>query len=130
MCGRQLTLGVLHRVNEVSGRRVVNEWEPDADGFIRGDGEGPPYARLIPLREIIAAVKGVGVNTRTVMRAYSAITDAVGSELAALLWASSSDLEAVTEGPVADAILQARTGQVQVTPGFDGQYGTVSLPGR
>ena len=42
--------------------------EPDSDGFIRDGGEGPPYARLIPLREIIAAVKGVGVNTRTVMR--------------------------------------------------------------
>ncbi len=130
VCGRQLTLGVLHRVNEVSGRRAADGLEPDADGFIRGGGEGPPYARLIPLREIIAAVKGVGVNTRTVMRTYLAITDAVGSELDALLWASSSDLAAVTEGPVADAILQARTGQVQVTPGYDGQYGTVSLPGR
>ena len=130
VCGRQLTLGVLHRVNEVSGSPIADVHAPDGDGFIRvGDG-GPPYARLIPLREIIAAVKGVGVNTRTVMRTYLAITDAVGSELDALLRASSSDLEAVTEGPVADAILQARTGQVQVTPGFDGQYGTVSLPSR
>ncbi len=130
VCGRQLTLGVLHRVNEVSGRRVVNEWEPDADGFIRGDGEGLPYARLIPLREIIAAVKGVGVNTRTVMRTYSAITDAIGSELDALLWASAHDLEVVAEESVARAILQARTGRVHVTPGFDGQYGSMSLPGQ
>lgn len=128
VCGRKLTLGVLHRVNEVSGRRTVGGLEPDADGFIRGGGEGPPFARLIPLREIIAAVKGVGVNTRTVMRSYSAITDAVGSELDALLWASSRDLEGATEEPVARAILQARTGHVQVAPGFDGQYGTVSLP--
>ena len=103
--------------------------EPDADGFVRGDDDGPPYARLIPLREIIAAVRGVGVNTRTVMRTYSAITDAVGSELDALLWASAADLEAITEEPVARAILQARTGKVHVSPGFDGQYGTVSLPG-
>ncbi len=128
VCGRPLTLGVLHRVNEVSGSKTVDGLEPDADGFIRG-GEGSPYARLIPLREIIAAVKGVGVNTRTVMRAYSAITDAIGSELDALLWASAHDLEAVTEEPVARAILQARTGRVQITPGFDGQYGSVSLPG-
>lgn len=85
---------------------------------------------MIPLREIISAVKGVGVNTRTVMRAYSAITDAIGSELDALLWASARDLEVVAEEPVTRAILQARTGHVQVTPGFDGQYGTVSLPGH
>ena len=130
VCGRPLTLGVLHRVNEVSGRRAVDALEPDSDGFIRDGGEGPPYARLIPLREIIAAVKGVGVNTRTVMRAYSAITDAIGSELDALLWASARDLEVVAEESVARAILQARTGRVHVTPGFDGQYGSVSLPGQ
>ena len=128
VCGRQLTLGVLHRVNEVSGQARVDEKQPDADGFIRGDDGGPPYARLIPLREIISAVKGVGVNTRTVTREYSAITDAVGSELDALLWASASDLEAATGESLAQAILQARIGKVHVTPGFDGQYGSVSLP--
>ncbi len=129
VCGRPLTLGVLHRVNEVSGHATIHDMEPDADGFVRGDDNGPPYARLIPLREIIAAVRGVGVNTRTVMRNYSAITDAVGSELDALLRASAADLEAITEEPVARAILQAKTGKVHVSPGFDGQYGTVSLPG-
>ena len=128
VCGRRLTLGVLHRVNEVSGSPFDDAFAPDRDGFIRVDDGGPPYARLIPLREIIAAAKGVGVNTRTVMRTYSAITDAIGSELDALLWASASDLEAAAEGPVSRAILQARTGQVKVTPGFDGQYGSVSLP--
>lgn len=128
VCGRQLTLGVVHRVNEVSGSPIDDVHPPGGDGFIRADDGGPPYARLIPLREIIAAVKGIGVNTRTVMRMYSTITDAFGSELDALLWASASDLEAITEAPVAKAILQARTGQVQVTPGFDGQYGSVFLP--
>ncbi len=130
VCGRQLTLGVLHRVNEVSGQRPIDECQPDADGFVRGDDGGPPYARLIPLREIIAAVKGVGVNTRTVTRTYTVITDAIGSELDALLRASAGDLVAVTEELLARAILQARAGQVHVSPGFDGQYGSVSLPRR
>jgi PHP family Zn ribbon phosphoesterase len=85
---------------------------------------------LIPLREIIAAVRRVGVNTRTVNREYSAITDAIGSELAALLWATPSDLETVSEEAVARGIMQARAGQVQIIPGFDGQYGSVSLPGQ
>ena len=128
VCGRQLTLGVLHRVNEVSGSLGIHGSVPDADGFIRNDESGPPYARLIPLREIIAAVKGVGVNTRTVTRIYSAITDSVGSELDALLRATAGDLEAVADDPLVRAILQARVGQVEITPGFDGQYGSVSLP--
>ena len=129
VCGRQLTLGVLHRVNEVSGRTTIDEPEPDAGGFVRGNAGDAPYARLVPLREIIAAVKGVGVNTRTVTREYSAITDAVGCELNALLWASAGDLEAATDELLAQAILKARTGKVHVTPGFDGQYGKVSLAG-
>ena len=129
VCGRQLTLGVLHRVNQVSGRQMVNQLEPGADGFIRSDDGGPPYARLIPLQEIIAAVKGVGVNTRTVMREYSAITDAIGSELDALLWATAGDLEAATGEDLARAIVHVRTGRVQISPGFDGQYGSISLAG-
>lgn len=128
VCGKPLTLGVLHRVSEVSGRAGVAGDKASPDGFVRSQTGGPPFARLIPLREIIAAVKGVGVNTRTVGRAYSAITDGVGSELAALLWASESDLDGVADDDVVRAILQARAGEVNITPGFDGQYGSVSLP--
>ena len=129
VCGRQLTLGVLHRVNQVSGQPDVIGGKPDPDGFVRGQAGGPPYARLIPLREIIASVKGVGVNTRTVNRAYSAITDLIGNEFAALLWASESDLASVADEDVTRAILRARAGDVKIAPGFDGQYGSVSLPG-
>lgn len=129
VCGRQLTLGVLHRVNEVSGQAGVVSEKPDPDGFVRSRESGPPYARLIPLREIIASVKGVGVNTRTVNRAYSAITDGIGNEFSALLWASESDVAAVADEDVTRAILRARAGEVTITPGFDGQYGSVSLPG-
>lgn len=128
VCGKPLTLGVLHRVNEVSGRAGVDGEIASPDGFVRSRAGGPPYARLIPLREIIAAVKGVGVNTRTVSRAYSAITDGIGSELAASLWASGSDLAGVADEDVVRAILQVRAGEVAITPGFDGQYGSISLP--
>ena len=46
VCGRQLTLGVLHRVNQVSGRQMVNQLEPGADGFIRSD-DGRPTVRSV-----------------------------------------------------------------------------------
>ena len=99
--------------------------KPDARGLIESDDPHPPFARLIPLQEVIAAVRGVGVNTRRVMREYDAVIDQVGSELAALLYASESDLLPVAGETLTEAIVRARTGEVTVEPGYDGIYGTV-----
>lgn len=134
VCGRPLTLGVLHRISALSDRPCASSLTPAADGFIRYDGNGdddtakPPYARLVPLAEIISAVRGVGVNSRAVQREYAAVTDALGSELNALLHSDPSDLAGVVSDDLADAILRARAGQIDITPGYDGQYGAVRIP--
>ena len=127
VCGRPLTLGVLHRVSALADKSVDSDLHPGSDGFLRPAGNRPPFARLIPLQEIIAAVRNLGVNTRTVMREYTAVTDAIGSELSALLLASHADLAAVAKDDVADAILRARSGKINITPGYDGQYGSIQL---
>ena len=180
ICGRPLTLGVLHRISALSDRPIATNLTPTADGFIHfdangdsngnggsdgngdgginGNGDGgingnggsygddsnddgnsgyndadsdtakPPYARLVPLPEIISAVRGVGVNSRAVQREYAAATDALGSELNALLRAAPSDLNAAVSDDLANAILRARAGQIDITPGYDGQYGAVRIP--
>ena len=100
----------------------------DYDGNGNGNAAHPPYARLVPLSEIISAVRGVGVNTRTVQREYAAVTNALHSELNALLHATPSDLAAAVADDLAAAILRARAGQIDITPGYDGQYGAVRIP--
>ena len=137
VCGRPLTLGVLHRVSALSQRPLPTAAaRPDADGFIRSHAAGDnqagtppdvPFARLIPLAEIIAAVHGVGVSARRVTRQYEAITDHIGSELDALLYASESDLRPAAGDAVSRAIIRARAGQVAIAPGYDGQYGKIAL---
>ena len=127
VCGKSLTLGVLHRVTGLSDNPLRHNLEPDDAGFISIDGGYPPFARLIPLPEIIAAVLGIGVNTRAVSRQYTSITDRLGSELNALLWAAGDDLAAAAGEPIAQAILKSRSGQVSISPGYDGQYGSLSL---
>ena len=125
VCGRELTLGVLHRVSRLAQRPLDDGRQPDSNGLIETGGPHPPFARLIPLQEVIAAVRGVGVNTRRVTREYDAVVDQVGSELAALLYASASDLLPVAGEMLTEAIMRARTGEVSVEPGYDGIYGTV-----
>ncbi len=127
VCGRPLTLGVMHRVAKLAARSVESNLQPDANGFIYSGESQPPFARLIPLQEIIAAVRGAGVAARKVMREYCVLVAEVGSELAVLLYASRRDLEPVAGEILTDAILRARVGDVAVNPGFDGVYGS-ALP--
>ena len=129
VCGRPLTLGVLHRVAQLSASRLAPAAAPGADGFIRSEERYPPFARLIPLQEIIAATRGVGVGTRTVAREYNALTDAMGSELAILLDASADDLLPVAGEDLTQAIMRARGGRVAIEPGYDGKYGVINLDG-
>ena len=127
VCGKPLTLGVLHRVTALSGAAGAEHFRPNRAGFIDIGADYPPFARLIPLQEIIASVLGIGVNTRTVLRQYTSITDQLGSELNALLWAEEDDLLSAAGELLAPAILKSRRGQVAISPGFDGQYGSVAL---
>ena len=125
VCGRPLTLGVLHRVSRLATRPLDGHLRPDASGLIDSGGPHPPFARLIPLQEVISAVRGVGVNSRRVMREYDTVVDYAGSELAALLYASPADLLPVAGETLTEAIIRARTGDVTIEPGYDGVYGTI-----
>ncbi len=127
VCGRELTLGVLHRVSELSSRVISTDPEVGADGWIRSDGWHPPFTRLAPLQEIIAGTMNVGVNARRVVREYNRLTDHFGSELATLLYTSERDLIPAAGESLARAVLAARSGEVYVEPGYDGVYGSVKL---
>jgi uncharacterized protein (TIGR00375 family) len=125
VCGRPLTLGVLHRTKALSQGDVAFERGPD--GFVRSLQGRPPYIRLVPLQEIIAAVLGQGPNTKRVQGEYRRITDELGSELHVLMEVQPADLEKVAGAGLAQAILQVRVEDIHVEPGYDGVFGEISL---
>jgi len=114
VCGKPLTLGVLHRVEDLADRA-----EPVLDA---------PYRSLIPLAEIIAQAVGKGVDTKTVRAMYDAIIDRHGAELDVLLERSLDDLAGGTPERVLEGIAKMRAGDVTIEPGYDGVYGTVAIP--
>ncbi len=126
VCRRPLTLGVLHRTRSLSTTTADDSRGPD--GFIHSHDGRPPFTRLVPLQEIIAQVRGLGLATKGVTNAYFDVVNQLGSELQALLHASADDLTVAAGEPLARAVLQARRGEVEVSPGYDGVFGTVSLP--
>jgi uncharacterized protein (TIGR00375 family) len=112
-CGKPLTIGVMHRVDELADRKTHQ-------GKV-------PYKNLIPLPEIIADALGVGPNTKRVNAEYEKMISAFGNEFKILLEVDIKDLRLVTLPIVAEGIKRVRQGKVYIQPGFDGQYGKISI---
>lgn len=115
-CGRQLTVGVLHRVELLADRP---------------EGARPEGARdceyLIPLPEVIGAAVGVGPQSKKVRGIYDKLLAALGPELEIL---RSRPVEAIArcdEPLVAEGVRRMRTGELEILPGYDGEYGTIQI---
>ena len=119
-CNKLLTLGVHHRVAELSDR----EAHAVADNKI-------PFKSIVPLAEIIAEVVGVkGVQSKRVVEEYMRLTDELADELTLLLDVPVDDIRAVATDPsLAEAIKRMRAGHVQIDPGYDGIFGKVKMFG-
>lgn len=126
-CGRKLTLGVLHRIESLS-RRPPEALSADPDGTLRGtETERPPFRRLVPLPEIVAEALGRGVASKAVSRACLDLAARVGPELYILTAAGQQVLADVAGERIAEGVMRARSGQVVIRPGFDGEYGAVRI---
>ncbi len=127
-CARKMTLGVMQRVAEIGARKV--ETYTDEHGLTRADNGRPPFRSLVSLQQILSETMGFGVNTKRVRSAYSEVVSACGTELAALLEASTDDLARALPQHgerLAEGIAKVRAGDIYVEPGFDGQFGTVRV---
>jgi PHP family Zn ribbon phosphoesterase len=115
VCGKTLTIGVLHRVMELADRA-----QPELGGV--------PFRSLIPLAEIIAQAVGKGMNTKAVTSLYDGLLDRHGTELDILLECALDDLAADTPDRVVEGIAKMRSGDITIEPGYDGVYGKVEIP--
>jgi uncharacterized protein (TIGR00375 family) len=113
-CGGKLTVGVLHRVEELARRTVAEQ----PDGF-------PPFESIVPLAELIAAVVGFGTASKRVQSVYLGLLERVGSEFHILREASEACIALASTQAVATAIANMRRGVVRISPGYDGEFGKV-----
>jgi uncharacterized protein (TIGR00375 family) len=112
VCGRRLTVGVAHRVEELADRQ-----EPGEEEFIS----------IIPLVEIIAEVLKRGVNTKGVLGMYFDLLSALGNEFYVLMEAPVEDISRAGGEELASAVSNMRRGEVHVEPGYDGVYGRIGV---
>jgi len=116
VCGKLLTIGVMHRVEELADRE---------------GSEGPtqrfPVHHLVPLAEIIAQALGIGPESRGVTREYSRLIKRFGNEFRILLDLREEDLRDGVPARVLQGITKARAGDLEIKHGYDGVYGKISI---
>ena len=115
-CGKKVTLGVLHRVQALADRKTG----------LRPDG-ARPFRSLIPLREIISDTVRVGVQTKKVDRPYFDLLEKLGSELTILMDVPTDGITSAGYPAIAQAIARVRAGDVTIEPGYDGEYGRITI---
>jgi len=116
VCGRPVTVGVMHRVGALADR-PSGATHPGAI----------PYRSMVPLDEIIAEAFDQGTNTKKVKEEYERLLKVLGTEFSILMDVPLSDIKAATAPALTEGIRRVRAGELHIEPGYDGEYGTVRI---
>ena len=115
VCGKPLTVGVLHRVMELADRKRPFYGE-----------DSPRAFSLIPLPEVLGEIMGTGPGSKKVMEQYSRTIVRFGSEFALLLKTPLDEIRQASE-ILGEAVERMRSGRVIRKPGYDGEYGVIRV---
>ena len=116
VCGKKLTMGVDHRVEQLADR---------AEGFVKKDGK--KYESLVPLPEVIYACMGYSTASKKVQGCFEQLIQTLGTEFDILRNVPSEDIKSCAGERIAEGIENVRTGNVKRIPGYDGEYGKIEL---
>ena len=116
VCGKKLTMGVDHRVEQLADR---------AEGFVKKDGK--KYESLIPLPEVISTCMGYSAASKKVQGCFEQMIQTLGTEFDILRNVPSEDIKSCAGERIAEGIENVRTGNVKRIPGYDGEYGKIEL---
>ena len=115
-CGKPVTVGVLHRVEKLADRKTGKR-----------PAGAPDFESLIPLKEVLGQVLRVGPSSVKVNALYHRLLARFGSEFRILRELPAAELEKEGLPLAALALGRMRKGEVGLQPGFDGEYGVISL---
>ena len=116
VCGKKLTMGVDHRVEQLADR---------AEGFVKKDGK--KYESLVPLPEVVAACMGYSTASKKVQGCFEQMMQTLGTEFDILRNVPAEDIKSCAGERIAEGIENVRTGNVKRIPGYDGEYGKIQL---
>ena len=116
ICGKKITIGVQHRVEELADREEGAK-APDA----------LPFESLAPLPEVIAASTGMSAASKKVEQQYELLLEHLGPEFYLLREAPLEEIRHWGGPCVEEGIRRLRVGKVKRIPGYDGEYGIIQI---
>lgn len=118
VCGKKLTMGVDHRIMQLSDRDEGAAAMPES---------GRPYESLVPLPEVVSACIGFSTASKKVQGQYEMLLEKLGAEFQVLREVPLEDIRVAGGDVLAEGIRRLRKGEVIRKPGFDGEYGKIEL---
>lgn len=115
-CGLKLVVGVMNRVEQLADQKAADS-----------SNQKIPFKNIIPLPEVIAEAFAMGPASKKVQKEYNKLISALGGEFHILLDAPLESIRAAATPIVATAIERTRTGNVHISPGYDGVYGKINI---
>jgi len=116
VCGKPLTLGVLYRVEQLADRPRFEKSEREL-----------PFYHIIPLTEILSELFNTGTGSKKVGNYYHSVLEILGPEINILQNCSLEQIDTAGIPLLGEAIRRMRSGQVHISPGYDGEYGKITL---
>jgi DNA helicase-2/ATP-dependent DNA helicase PcrA len=118
ICNKPLTVGVMHRINELADRKSKDFVVPKTAGKVFS---------LVPLQEILSEIMQVGCSSKSVSYAYENLIQELGTELNILRNIPIDEISKTHSYVLGEAISRLRKGKVIKHAGFDGEYGVIKL---
>ena len=116
VCGKKVTIGVMNRVAQLADREDLTERKNRL-----------PFYSIIPLKEIISELEGVGPNSKRVDKIYHTIVKKAGSELDLLLNVPCNEIRKIADVAYCEAIRRMRNREVIIREGYDGEFGRITV---
>jgi uncharacterized protein (TIGR00375 family) len=131
-CGKRLTEGVLYRLQQLSDPKLLDRVQKKHNDmgllwFTDKARIHPPYVKLVPLNEIIAEAFHSTVQSQKTKDMFINLCQKVGSEMEILLKTPIEEIARFGNERIAQGIEKVRNGDIVIDPGYDGEYGKVTI---
>ena len=124
VCKKPLVIGVMNRVAKLADRKNL---EIKIENNIHKYNNFTPYYNLVALETIIAEAFAVGPASKKVKIAYEKLIKTFGNEIKILMEINDDELKQATDSRIAEGIKKVREGKLKIQPGYDGEYGKITI---